>query len=120
MHPISVDALLCRFHAESPVYYVMTSFCKKKECPASRDLLDVSTGEVTPSQFQEVEDHFCECEFCRAELEFYRHYPQATEAPKFQKIPAPLFDLATSLLGRDRELTRFYQLMTGGSHDPQI
>jgi hypothetical protein len=54
MHPISVDALLCRFHAESPVYYVMTSFCKKKECPASRDLLDVSTGEVTPSQFQEV------------------------------------------------------------------
>lgn len=91
----------------------MASFCKKRDCPASQELLRVSTGNVIPQQREAVSRHFCECEFCRAELEFYRHYPQPTDIPQFEEIPAPLFDLATSLLNRNRDLKPLYKLMNG-------
>lgn len=73
----------------------------------------MSVGDITVERKNAVSAHFCECEFCRAELEFYRHYPQATDTPQFQEIPKPLLELATSLLNRDRDLTPFYRLMNG-------
>jgi hypothetical protein len=93
----------------------MTLFCKKGGCPASQEILGMSVGKITPAQLAVISEHFCSCEFCRAELEFYRHYPQATDTPEFQTIPEPLFDLATSLLNRNRDLSPLYKLMSGGN-----
>lgn len=91
----------------------MTSFCKKRECPASQEILEASIGSLARERRGALSEHFCECEFCRAELEFYQHYPQAKGEPEFQQIPEPLFDLATSLLSRDPDLAPFYRLMNG-------
>lgn len=73
----------------------------------------MSIGTLTRERRGVLSEHFCECEFCRAELEFYRHYPQAKDEPEFQEIPKPLFELATSLLDRGHDLKPFYRLMNG-------
>ncbi|HKX83903.1 MAG TPA: hypothetical protein VJL58_06775 [Pyrinomonadaceae bacterium] len=75
----------------------------------------MSVGRITSAQRAVMSEHFCSCEFCRAELEFYRHYPQAKDTPEFQTIPEPLFELATSLLNHNRDLSPLYKLMNGGN-----
>jgi len=49
-----------------------------------------------------VREHLASCEFCSAEVEFYAHYPQSDEAVEAADIPAPLYDLAESLLSSKR------------------
>jgi hypothetical protein len=49
-----------------------------------------------------VREHLAACEFCSAEVEFYEHYPQAEEVVEPAEIPAPLYDLAESLLSNKR------------------
>jgi hypothetical protein len=50
-----------------------------------------------------VREHLAKCEFCAAEVEFYAHYPQAEdEVVEAVDIPAPLFDLAESLLSSNK------------------
>ena len=93
----------------------MASFCKKRGCPASQEILAFSAGGSGIEGFDAMDRHFCECEFCIAELEFYIHYPQPTEAAKFEEIPQPLYELATSLLNSKTDLTPLYKLMGGGA-----
>ncbi|HEV8593107.1 MAG TPA: hypothetical protein VGQ55_13460 [Pyrinomonadaceae bacterium] len=93
----------------------MVSFCKKRGCPASQEILAFSSGSIGVESRDAIDLHFCECEFCVAELEFYTHYPQAADIVEFEEIPQPLYELATSLLGSKTDLTPLYKLMSSGA-----
>ena len=85
----------------------MESFYKTKDCPASEKLaalLDaVSVGE-------ELRSHLSICDFCAAELEFYRRYPPRQENVEPSGIPGPLLELAEALLHNRRDVSELYKL----------
>lgn len=93
----------------------MVSFCKKRGCPASQEILAFSSGSIGVEGRDAIDLHFCECEFCVAELEFYTHYSQPSELAEFEEIPQPLYELATSLLSNKTDLSPLYKLMGGGA-----
>jgi hypothetical protein len=99
---------------DRPHILSMGSFCKKRGCPASQEILAFSAGNIGFDDRGMVDRHFCECEFCLAELEFYKHYPQPTELAEFEEIPKPLYELATSLLNKQTDLSPLYKLMGSG------
>jgi hypothetical protein len=76
----------------------MINFCKNANCPSSSDLLAFQNDEVTMRKNREIKRHLTTCEFCRAEVEFYAHYPQTDEKIETAEIPKPLFELALALL----------------------
>jgi len=59
----------------------------------------------------DIRDHLIECEFCAAEVEFYRLYPPLEETVVAEKMPRPLFELAHALLQKERDLTPLYRLI---------
>lgn len=72
-------------------------------CPSSRELADFQNGKAD-SRIQEISAHLSACEFCRAEVEFYAHYPVSDEKPPApDKIPESLLELARALLGSGQE-----------------
>lgn len=73
-------------------------FCKNEDCPPSNELLDFQNGDTTRTRGREINKHLASCEFCSAEVEFYSHYPQEEGTSEAAAIPAPLFELAESLL----------------------
>lgn len=79
---------------------MMSDFCKNEDCPHSTELLAFENGDLERLRAGEVRSHLKTCEFCEAEVEFYATYPQAQEetAAEPSEIPAPLFELAESLL----------------------
>ena len=76
----------------------MAAFCKDINCPSSQELLSFQHGEIFLGVFGRIESHLAVCEFCAAETEFYRHYPQSEEAIAGVEIPPPLLELAEALL----------------------
>ena len=89
----------------------MESFCKTEDCPASEKLAALRNCDVAD---EAVRRHLSNCEFCAAELEFYRRYPPREEKVELENIPEPLFELADALLHKRRDLTELYKLAGGG------
>ena len=80
----------------------MVNFCKNANCPSSPDLLKFQNSEISQKEKRGIERHLAACEFCAAEVEFYKHYPQAEERIETDEIPRPLYELAETLLGNRR------------------
>ncbi|HEX8287362.1 MAG TPA: hypothetical protein VF556_05170 [Pyrinomonadaceae bacterium] len=80
----------------------MKNFCKNANCPSSQDLLKFQTSEISQKEKDGIEGHLTNCEFCAAEVEFYKHYPLSEEKIEAVEIPKPLYDLAKVLLGNRR------------------
>ncbi len=80
----------------------MVNFSKNEACPTSEELLEFETGDLAKYRCAEIRSHLHYCEFCAAEAEFYSRHPQihGEEIPDTtpEAIPAPLFELAESLL----------------------
>jgi hypothetical protein len=92
----------------------MESFCKREECPTSEVLLALSPRD--PWMYTlELEEHLSRCEFCSAEVEFYRHYPPVEETVVVGEMPRPLFELAEALLKKDSDLSPLYRLIGSGA-----
>lgn len=91
----------------------MTTFCKSVNCPASQKLLAFQNDEVLPKERITILRHLTACEFCVAEVEFYAHYPQSEEETVARaEIPAPLFELASALLGnKHKDFSLLNQLL---------
>lgn len=89
----------------------MESFCKTEDCPASEKLAAVRDSAMVSERLRQ---HLAKCEFCAAELEFYRRYPPRDEKVEPVTIPEPLFELADALLHRKRDLTELYKLAGRG------
>jgi hypothetical protein len=89
----------------------MESFCKTEECPASEKLAAMRDSGIDS---EDVRRHLANCEFCTAELEFYRRYPPREENVDPGNIPEPLFELADALLHKKRDLTELYKLAGRG------
>ena len=79
----------------------MDRFYKTGECPAS-EILAAPQGSFIAGD--ELQSHLASCEFCSAELEFYRRYPPREEKVEPARIPGPLYDLAEALLHKTRNL----------------
>lgn len=76
----------------------MQNFRKCEDCPSSVLLLKFQNGGLAAKPGREIERHLVECEFCSTEVGFYSRYPQAEGASETAEIPAPLYELAESLL----------------------
>ena len=81
----------------------MITFCKTKNCPASRELLEFQSDNYFFDENEYISTHLKVCEFCAAEVEFYSNYPQAEETVATVEIPIPLFELATALLRNEHK-----------------
>ena len=91
------------------------SFYKSEDCPASDQLLAFQTGREAASVRAKIRGHIDECEFCAAEVEFYRLYPPSEETVDAEKMPEPLFELADALLRKERDLSSLYNLVDEGN-----
>jgi hypothetical protein len=88
----------------------MGTFCKQEDCPASEELL--ALRDIDEQLYAaELIDHLSLCEFCLAELEFYRLHLPVDEVVAAGQIPGPLFELAESLLKKKNDLTPLYNLI---------
>ena len=76
----------------------MLNFCKNEDCPSSNELLQFQNGDLAATRGREIKKHLTDCEFCAAEVDFYSRYPQAEGVAEAAEIPAPLYELAESLL----------------------
>ena len=80
----------------------MSRFRKKKDCPASQELLDAVMGKIDGVNALIIASHLAGCDFCSAEVELYRAFPlnddDVAEAPP---MPTPLLELAQTLLTRE-------------------
>ena len=88
----------------------MGSFVKTKECPSSERLLAFQGGEVTDAA--RIERHLQVCEFCSAEVGFYRKFPPVEERVDAEPMPEPLRQLADALLQRRSDLSPLNKLLT--------
>ena len=79
----------------------MSSFRKEKNCPSSYELAEIANGPVSGEQGLRIATHLASCDFCSAELEFYRAYPPEGSGVPAPPIPGPLRELAESLIGRE-------------------
>jgi hypothetical protein len=89
----------------------MESFQKTQDCPASERLAAL----VDPqNDSDEIRRHLSQCEFCTAELAFYRRYPPREEKVEPVNIPEPLLELADALLHKRKDLSELYKLAGKG------
>ena len=89
----------------------MQSFYKTEDCPASEKLAALR-GPMTNDE--ELRLHLADCEFCAAELEFYRRFPPREEKVESVDIPEPLFELADALLHKRKNLNELYKHTSEG------
>lgn len=85
------------------------SFCKTRDCPTSETLLSFQNG--TAEFPDDITDHLRDCEFCDAEVAFYRLYPPVEETAVIEEMPEALFELAEALLQKKRDLAPLYKLV---------
>lgn len=91
----------------------MESFYKTEDCPASERLAGLRDS---VSDSEELRLHLAACDFCAAELEFYRRFPPREEKlVEPATIPWPLFELADALLHRRRNLIELNKLASRGN-----
>jgi hypothetical protein len=89
----------------------MESFCKTEDCPASEKLAALRDSVAD----EDISRHLERCEFCTAELQFYRRYPPREEKVEAATMPEPLFELADALMHKKKDLTELYKLAGKGS-----
>jgi len=91
----------------------MANFAKNEKCPTSADLLAFQLGDMEIESGSRVRDHLATCEFCAAELAFYKRYPMDLEEEPTvpEAIPEPLFQLAEALLQNDASPGSFNRLL---------
>lgn len=77
----------------------MVSFYKNFDCPPSPALLKYQSGKLSKSAAAPISRHIETCEFCEAEVGFYKNYPQTKEKVRTEEIPPPLYELAEAILG---------------------
>jgi hypothetical protein len=80
-----------------------TNFRKKPSCPLSGELLSFQKGESGPREQEKITIHLRFCEFCAAEADLYKRYPQAEVPVESPQIPEPLYELANALLRNQRQ-----------------
>ena len=85
----------------------MQSFYKTEDCPASEILAALRGPKI---ESDELRLHLADCEFCAAELEFYRRFPPREERVEPANIPEPLFQLADELLHKKKDFSELYKL----------
>lgn len=73
-------------------------FCKSEGCPSSQELYAFQNGDMSNDEGRDIMLHLRVCEFCTAEAEFYEHYPQQAAITGPEKMPEPLYELASALL----------------------
>ena len=88
----------------------MGSFVKTKNCPSSERLLAFQCDEV--AEPARIERHLESCEFCAAEVGFYRKFPPIPEEIDAAPMPEPLRQLADALLQKRSDLSPLYKLLT--------
>ncbi len=77
----------------------MMAFCKSANCPSSDNVLSYLNGRLSREASHEVGVHLASCDFCSAESDFFRHFPQLPdEQVQPMEIPAHLYQLAEALL----------------------
>ena len=79
----------------------MSYFRKEKDCPSSYELADSVVGQLSGDQALHIARHLGSCDFCAAEIEFYKHYPPVMFSVEPDPIPDPLFELAQSMLTKE-------------------
>jgi hypothetical protein len=79
----------------------MSRFRKEKDCPSSLELAESVAVDLDGLVGLGLANHIGRCDFCAAELEFYRHYPPEPVLVSTPPIPKPLFELAESILTRE-------------------
>jgi len=79
----------------------MSHFRKKKDCPSSYELADSVVGQLSGDLALRIAAHLASCDFCAAEIEFYKHYPPVMFSVEPVPIPEPLFELAQSTLTKE-------------------
>jgi hypothetical protein len=92
----------------------MATFRKQEDCPASQQLLAYQQGDIGLEDGRMIGKHLSACEFCSSEVEFYEHYPvarEAEESPAETKMPQPLYELAESILNRNRGKQSIAEMM---------
>jgi hypothetical protein len=79
----------------------MSNFRKEKDCPSSFQHVDVLSSEINGQDGLLIAAHLASCEFCAAELEFYRHYPPDMADVPVPPMPRPLLELAEALIAKE-------------------
>jgi hypothetical protein len=79
----------------------MSNFRKEKDCPSSFLLADSLNSKINGEEGLRIAAHLAKCEFCAAELEFYRHYPPGPVDAPVPTIPRPLLELAEALIAKE-------------------
>jgi hypothetical protein len=93
----------------------MRSFCKKEDCPTSEELLSLRNEGDRNFDAGEIRDHLSVCDFCAAELDFYRRCEPLDEVVEPARMPRPLFELAEAILRRGSDPTPLYKLIDHSS-----
>ena len=89
----------------------MGSFCKKEDCPTSEELLSLRSERDRNFDAGEIRYHLAVCDFCAAELDFYRWHAPVEEIVEAGRMPQPLFELAEAILHRGSDPTPLYKLI---------
>jgi len=79
----------------------MSDFRKEITCPSSWELVDLVSGEIAGDHGLRMAVHLAKCDFCAAELEFYRAYPPTASESEAPPMPAPLLELAEALIAKE-------------------
>ena len=79
----------------------MSNFRKEKDCPSSFQLVEVLNSEVNGQEGLWIASHLVSCEFCAAELLFYKHYPPIPIDVPVPPMPRPLLELAEALIAKE-------------------
>lgn len=76
-----------------------SGFRKGADCPSSDRLLAFRQSKLGIFASDVIGRHVASCDFCAAELEFYRHFPAIPDEEVIpDRIPGPLYDLAQAIL----------------------
>ena len=86
----------------------MSDFRKEITCPSSWELVELLEGEIAGENGLRIAVHLAGCEFCEAELEFYRAFPPTVSETIAPAMPA----LARAGRGLDRK--RDYPYLAAG------
>ncbi len=89
----------------------MGQFSKNCGCPASADLLEYLAKGITPENEAAILKHLADCEFCEAEISFYRRFPPLEASIETAPMPEPLFELAEALLVKNRGMGSLKNLL---------
>ena len=93
----------------------MGSFGKKEDCPTSEEILALRNKDGRNSGSSELRQHLLMCEFCAAELDFYRWCSPVDEVVEAGLMPRPLYELADAILRRGSDPTPLYKLIDQSS-----